>query len=306
MFPAFITTILYSISTICATRSAKMLGGTEANFWRITVATFSLALWAYTFGLGMTGIAFPLFFISGMIGVGSDVFLFQGLPRLGSRLTSLLVQCGTAVAGATIEWLWLGTRLTLPQTMACCTILVGVAIALAPGEHLTFSRKQWILGIGFCVMAAVGNGFGAVLSRKGFAVAATHRQPIDVGTAGFQRLVGGLIICGLALLIVKRREVWAQIVHPEAPRVPNSVKWKTAWPWIVANGLAGQTLGMCFFNWALKTTPTGLVLALVATTPLVIIPFAWKFEGDKAHRRSVIGGAIAVAGVIALVLVAKK
>lgn len=279
-----------------------MLGGTEANFWRITVATISLGLWAYTFGLGLTGIAFPLFFISGMIGVGSDVFLFQGLPRLGSRLTSLLVQCGTALAGATIEWLWLGTKLTGPQIAACSTILVGVAIALAPGEHLTIERKQFLWGIGFCVLAAVGNGFGAVLSRKGFAMAANALQPIDVGTAGFQRLAGGLIVCGVALLIVKRRDVLAQFVA-QAPRVPSSAKWKKAWFWVVSNGLAGQTLGMCCFNWALKTTPTGLVLALVSTTPLVIIPFAWKFEGDKAHRRSVIGGVIAVVGVIALVLV---
>ncbi|MDB6057843.1 MAG: protein of unknown function transrane, partial [Verrucomicrobiales bacterium] len=233
-----------------------MLGGTEANFWRIAVATLSLGLWAYTFGLGLAGISFPLFFISGVIGVGSDVFLFQGLPRLGSRLTSLLVQCGTAVAGATIEWLWLGTTLTLTQTLACCTILVGVAIALAPGTHFVLSRKQWSWGIGFCVVAAVGNGFGAVLSRKGFAMAASAHQPIDVGTAGFQRLVGGLIVCGLALLIVKRRELVAQFVHPEAPRVPSSEKWKKAWFWVVANGLAGQTLGMCCFNWALKTTPT--------------------------------------------------
>ncbi|MGZ5543158.1 MAG: EamA family transporter [Limisphaerales bacterium] len=98
----------------------------------------------------------------------------------------------------------------------------------------------------------------------------------------------------------------AQFVQPGAPRLPSKAKWKSAWLWVVANGLAGQTLGMCCFNWALKTTPTGLVLALVATTPLVIIPFAWKFEGDKAHRRSVIGGAIAVAGAIALVMVARK
>ncbi|MGZ5543159.1 MAG: EamA family transporter [Limisphaerales bacterium] len=182
MFPSFLTTILYSISTICATRSAKTLGGTEANFWRITVATFCLGVWAYTFGLGLTGVAFPLFFISGVIGVGSDVFLFQGLPRLGSRLTSLLVQCGTALAGATIEWS-LGTKLTFPQIAACSTILLGVAIALAPGEHLTISRQQFLWGIGFCVLAAVGNGFGAVLSRKGFAIAAAAHQPIDVGTA---------------------------------------------------------------------------------------------------------------------------
>jgi len=50
----------------------------------------------------------------------------------------------------------------------------------------------------------------------------------------------------------------------------------------------------------LHTTPTGLVLAVVATTPLVIIPFAYLFEGERPHFRSVSGGLIAVTGVILL------
>jgi drug/metabolite transporter (DMT)-like permease len=306
MLPALITTVLYSISFVCARRSADLLGGTEANFWRITVATFFLALWAHTFGSGLGGASFELFFISGVIGVGADVFLFQGLGLLGSRLTSLLIQCVSALGGALIEWLWLRTTLTLPQIAACCTILIGVAVALVPGEHLTLSRKQLTWGIGFCVLAGLGNATGAVLSRKAFAVAAAAHQPIDPGTAGYQRLIGGLLVAGVSLLIVKRYEVLGQLREINAPRIPSAKKWKGAWLWVVLNGLSGQTIGMCCFQWAIKTTPAGLVLAMVSTTPLVIIPFAWKFEGDKAHRRSIIGGAIAVAGAIALVLVAKK
>jgi drug/metabolite transporter (DMT)-like permease len=232
--------------------------------------------------------------------------LFQGLPRLGSRLSSLLVQCGSALAAAAIEWFWLGTTLTAPQMIACCTILVGVVIALTPGEHLTFSRNQWVFGIAFCVLAALGNGFGAVISRKAFAVAAAAHQSIDGGTAGYQRLLGGLLVGAISILIVKRRELLAQVTDSDAPRLPSKEKWKRAWIWVFANSLAGQTLGVSCFQWALKTTPTGLVMALVSTTPLVIIPFAWKFEGDKAHRRSIIGGAIAVAGAVALVLVARR
>ena len=283
-----------------------MLGGTEANFWRIAVATFFLAIWAYTFGSGLTNVAFPLFFISGLIGVGADVFLFQGLGLLGSRLTSLLIQCVSALSAAIIEWLWLGTKLTLPQIAACGTILMGVAIALAPGGHLVLSRRQWTFGIGFCVLAGLGNACGGVLSRKGFAVAAAAHQQIDAGTAGYQRLIGGLLVAGIALLIVKRHELLAQFVDAKAPRVPSGEKWRAAWLWVVLNGLAGQTIGMSCFQWAIKTTPAGLVFALVSTTPLVIIPFAWKFEGDKAHRRSIIGGAVAVVGAVALVLVARK
>ena len=110
VFAAFLTTILFSLSVISGHRSAKLIGGTEANFWRLTCATFFLAIWAYGFGVGLEGNAFPLFFLSGIIGIGiGDVALFQALPRLGARLSLLLIQCLTAPIGALIEWLWLGT-----------------------------------------------------------------------------------------------------------------------------------------------------------------------------------------------------
>jgi hypothetical protein len=81
MLASFLTTLLFATSVVCATQSARMLGGTEANFWRLAVATALLAVWAHTFGQGLTGASFALFVISGVIGVGADVFLFQALPR---------------------------------------------------------------------------------------------------------------------------------------------------------------------------------------------------------------------------------
>jgi len=40
---AFLTTILFSVSVVCGHRSAKMIGGTEANFWRLTSAARMVA-----------------------------------------------------------------------------------------------------------------------------------------------------------------------------------------------------------------------------------------------------------------------
>jgi len=74
--------------------------GTEANFWRLAVATALLAIWAHTYGQGLRGDSFALFLISGVIGVGADVFLFQALPRLGSRLSLLIIQCFSALSAA--------------------------------------------------------------------------------------------------------------------------------------------------------------------------------------------------------------
>jgi drug/metabolite transporter (DMT)-like permease len=48
--------------------------------------------------------------------------------------------------------------------------------------------------------------------------------------------------------------------------------------------------------------PTGLVLALVAMTPLAVIPLTMLIDGERPHLRSLIGGVIAVLGAVALVL----
>ena len=112
MFAAFLSTILFSISVISGHRTAKLIGGVEANFWRLTLATVFLSAWAFTGGHGVSGAAFPLFLLSGLIGIGiGDAGLFQALPRLGSRLSLLLLQCLTTPIAALIEWLWLGTTL---------------------------------------------------------------------------------------------------------------------------------------------------------------------------------------------------
>jgi drug/metabolite transporter (DMT)-like permease len=72
--------------------------------------------------------------------------------------------------------------------------------------------------------------------------------------------------------------------------------------WIVVNAVCGAVIGVSCYQWALATTPSGIVLPIVATTPLVIIPFSYLLEGERPSRRSLAGGAIAVAGAVALAL----
>ena len=96
-----LSTILFSISVVCGHRSARLIGGTEANFWRLASAAVMLGVWAYGFGMGMGGQALPVFVLSGVAGIGiGDVAMFQALPRLGSRLSLLLIECLSAPFGA--------------------------------------------------------------------------------------------------------------------------------------------------------------------------------------------------------------
>ena len=294
MIYAFLAALCWAGSAAFASRSTKLVGGSEANFWRLTFATILLAGWAFIWGSGVAGEAFPNFILSGIIGIGiGDVALFQALPRLGSRLSMILNQCLSAPFAALIEWWWLGTTLDWKQMVCGATILAGVAMALAPSNHLVITRRNLWVGITAGVIASLGNATGAVLSRKGYAVAAAAHYKLDGGTAAFQRLIGGLFIAGIWLLVVKQT---SQTVRFSSSKE----KWKKIWPWVLANAVAGQTLGVSFFQCALQRQPTGVILPIVALTPLLVIPFSRYLENERPTWRSLVGSIIAVAGVVVL------
>jgi drug/metabolite transporter (DMT)-like permease len=159
-------------------------------------------------------------------------------------------------------------------------------------------------GVAFSVLAALGNGWGAVLSRRAFAVAGAAGQNIDGPTAAYQRLMGGLIVAGVCLLAAASRRALAPVPSAQPPGASRAGQWRRAWPWVLVTGLVGQALGVSCYQWALKTTATGMVLAITSTAPLVIIPLSIIMEGEKMTRRSVCGGILAVLGVIVLVTVA--
>src|SRR5437762_6563382 len=303
MLPAFLATVLFSLSVIFASRTTRMLGGTTANLYRLCVSTVLLAIWAHAFGKGLEGGAFRLFFLSGCIGFGiGDLALYQAIPRLGPRLTILMGLCLAAPFAALTEWLWMGTALTLAQIVSGLVILTGVVIALAPREHLHVAPKALAQGISFGLVAALGQGLGAVVTRKAYALVKLNGQSIDGGTAAYQRILGGLFFAVVpALSIMRKGRLKNRDRESNTAAEPaNRSGRQMVWLWVLLNSLAGPTVGVGCYQWALENNPSGVVLPIVATTPIVVIPFAFRLEGDRPGPRSLLGGIIAVAGAGAL------
>jgi drug/metabolite transporter (DMT)-like permease len=297
MIQAVFTAVFWAMSAVSAGRSTRLLGAGTANLSRLTLATGMLALWAHTFGQGISGVGLPWLFLSGVIGFGmGDLALYGAYYRLGPRLGVLLCLCLAAPLGAFMEWAWLGTQLTLYQIFWSTTILVGVFAALAPDTRTPVAGRAWFVGIALGVIAAVGQGSGAVLTRKAFDVAGHAGQHIDGGTAAYQRILGGLLLTAMVLFIHRLRK------QPDPPHADAAADhpWRRAWPWVISNALCGPALGVAFYQWALAVAPTGVVLAIVATTPLAVIPFTMLLDGERPTARSLIGGAIAVLGAAAL------
>lgn len=313
MVASFIAAFFFALNATCANQNVRANGPVRANLGRLAVATLLLGAFAHTAGRGFASASTGWFFLSGVIGMGlGDLGMFAALPLLGSRLTILMMQCLAAPIAALGEWLWLGTRLTAPQIVWGLVILAGVAIAIAPGKASPPRVHVRPIGFLFGFIAALGQGLGALVSRKGVDAAtaageAAHNATFGL-TAAYQRIFAGLVFIALWFLVLRLlhrlpNPPLAPAVSSASGALPSPSPVPSPWRkrgWMIANGCSGPVCGVGSYQWALATTASGLVLPIVAITPLLSIPIAYTLEGDRPPRRAYVGGILAVAGCIAL------
>jgi drug/metabolite transporter (DMT)-like permease len=228
------------------------------------------------------------------MGLG-DLASFNALPLLGSRLALLMSQCLAVPIAIVAERAWLGTRLSAGQFLWGAVILAGVTVALMPTPKSPPRVRVRPIGFLWGVLSAGGQGLGAVVSRRAVAAATQAGEKVDGITAAYQRIAGGLAVTA-AFFIVR------DLLRRDRATAPAPSPFLGRHLWIVANAVCGAVIGVSCYQWALATTPSGIVLPIVATTPLVIVPFSYLLEGERPSRRSLIGGVIAVAGAVALSL----
>jgi drug/metabolite transporter (DMT)-like permease len=297
MLAAILTTFCFATSAILARRSTSMVGSQPANLARQFAALVMLGLWAHLVGQGLKGPGLGVFIFSGILGFGlGDFALFEALPRLGAALTVLIIQCLAVPIGTVTEWLWLGTRITPWQMASSAVILIGVALAIAPERESAIPRGHRIAGLVFAVIGAFGQAWGAVVSRQGFVLDADAGLHMDGASSAYQRLIGGIICIALLAWTSRLVRRWR---NPDAARPTRP--WRRALPWIVGNAFVGPALGVTFYQWALRDSPSAIVLSIVATTPLAVMALAFVFEKTRPSPRAVVGSLLAVAGVVALV-----
>ena len=264
-----------------------MIGGTEANFWRITVATGLLAIYGFGLGAGLTGAGLPFFLMSGILGIGlGDVAYFQSLPRLGPRLTLLLVQCLTAPIGALIEWIWLGTTLTLAQLLCALTILAGVGIALAPEEHVKITRRDLVIGSMAGLLAALGWATTTVLIR------ASRLATISATKVLFYQLAAST-----ALLL------------PLSPLLGESGVTALNVPIVLALAYQGVIVAFASYLtwfWLLTRHLAGRLMVFSFLTPLFGVAFGVLFLGERLTPSFIVAAVCVTLGIVLVNLPASR
>jgi drug/metabolite transporter (DMT)-like permease len=303
---AFIPVLLWALGSLYTARATRYFGPMATNRIRLLIASVVLGLWV-TLGPGLPrhGALWGWLLLSGVLGLGlGDLAMLSGYRILGARRMVLIVLCVAVPVSGLSEWIWLGTRLTLPAVALMFVLLAGVVVAVLPGGHSpAHSRGERVRGIGFGLLAALGQGLGASLSRVAYHAAEADGIAPDGTAAALQRMLGGLA-CTLAAERILHlspgespMERAAEAMgRGDAPRLPRA---KAIRAMVLAAAL-GPILGLSAYQRALVELPSALTQAICALTPVAVIPLARWMEGDRAGWRGIVGGVLACAAAAAL------
>lgn len=299
MLAAILTPFFFALSAVTGQRVAMRLGSIWGNCVRLFIAAVVLGLCvAIFFPDSMRWESFWWFFVSGVVGFGiGDVALFLGYERLGSRLTILLNLCLAPLFAMALEWLWLGNGITVKVAVCAAMILTGVVMAIRPGaksRQMIERRGRFGIGLIAAVTAGFGQGAGAVISRRAEEVAVELGAQGSGISAAFQRVFAGLVFALVVVALIRwfgSRSQW------KTWRTPLD---KSVAPWLIGAAIFGPVIGVSCFQWALQSLESGIVLAVVATTPIILMPLSHITEGDHPSILSIFGAILAVSGVVLL------
>lgn len=303
MHAAVLTAFLFALTGVCAAQASRLLGAARANAWRMVVALLMLGGWAHGFGPGLGGRVLPWFLLAGGIGFGLGGWcVFQALRRVGSTLTLLIVDCGAALFGTAIGWIWLGAALRPLEIVFVGLILTGVVVGMRPGPIPALRREAVLAG---CAVAVVAGLFQAVsfnLSRHAFNLLRAAGEPAQPLVAAYQRLLGGCLVAVLlyAVTAALRKQFLAK-QQGDAQTAPFPDSPLPAPVWVGLNALLGPVLGVTCMLWAVSLIANpGLVQAVAASATLLTVPFARRLEAARPRTPYYAGCLLALGGIVGL------
>ncbi len=287
---AVATALLWTLSAVAWTAAGRHVGALVVSFVRLLVAIGLLA----AHGQFARGLLLPsdatwqqwqVLGLSGFLGFFlADLLLFKAFLVIGPRL-SLLLYSLTPPLAAIGAWLVLHQPLSARCWLAMAITLAGVGWVLS--EHPSkaeFPPTRVLLGGVTCaVLAAAIQAVSSLLAQQGIgeydAVAATYIRVLG-GVAGFIPLV---ILTGRGASVVaalRNRHVMAVIS---------------------CGSVVGPYLGVVLYLVALRHCHAGIVMTIVATMPVLILPFSVLLFHEKVTPRAVVGAILSVIGVGLLV-----
>jgi drug/metabolite transporter (DMT)-like permease len=295
---ALAAALLWAISSLVYADLGDRLGATWLNFLKGLVAIGLVALTLLL--LGLPWVALPIspllaLLASGIIGIGiGDTCYFKSINALGPR-RALVIESLAPPLAAILAFLAFGETLSGLQLLGIALTIGGVAwvVSEQQGHAAATVDPQWrsrsvanaVLGIGYGLTAALCQAIGVTLSRW-----VLLQTAIDPLWATLLRLLIGCTVLGLGLVLRDR--------HPNQPR---PILTRRTMITIAIASFFSTYLGIWLQQLSLKYTAVGISQTLTSTSQLFMVPIA-ILRREHLTIRSILGAAIAMAGIMLLFL----
>ncbi len=293
---AILTSCLWTVSSILFTSAGKRIGSFSVNAYRVTMS-IGLLICAHAVFLGaiLPAASNAQWFwlgMSGVVGLGvGDFGLFAAYVLIGPR-RSVLLMASSPVFASMGAYLMLGETFSLLSIIGIAVTITGIVVVLLGREEkseqqLGAKRRTW--GVFSGLIAAMGQGFGVVLAKKG--------MYLDVNVA-INPISAALIRMLLAALFV-----WpCALLMGKLPELQKAIRNKEGIKYTAAAAFVGPFVGMTLSMVAVAYTQAGIAQTLMSLMPVIIIPVIWIIYRERTSWRGILGAMVAVFGVAILLL----
>lgn len=286
------TAMLWTLSALAWTSAGKHVGALAVGFLRLLLAVGMLMAYGYL----RRGLAWPsdagprvwqVLGVSGFLGFFvADLCLFKAFLIIGPRL-SLLVTSLTPPLAVLVSWLWRGGGIGPLAWLAMCITLAGVlwvVLEQRGGDQQARGREQLRYGLFLATVATVTQSAGMVLAKDGVA-------NYDPAAAALIRILGALVGYVFLITLLGR---WRPIAAATRQRKPMVI--------VLGGAIVGTVIGVSVCMFALQNCHEGVVTTILATIPVMILPFSIYVFGERVSVRAIGGALVATAGVALLML----
>jgi len=294
---AVATSLFWTLSSIYFTAASKRIGWLGVNAYRTLIAIVFIAL-THLVILGTlipsaNGSQWFWMGLSGIVGLGiGDSGLFAAYVTLGPR-RALLLMALAPIFAAVSAYAMLGETIDALAILGIAVTLVGIVTVILESEERSgetrLSTKQRAAGVMFGVVAAMGQGVGLALSKKGIDLNPT--AILNPLSATLMRLLLGALFIWVIVLLSGR----LRMISGAASDISGMKNTAVA-------SFLGPYLGITLSMVAVTFTQTGVAQTLLSLMPVMIIPVVWILYNQRTSWRGILGAVVAIIGVTIIFL----
>jgi drug/metabolite transporter (DMT)-like permease len=293
------TALCWTGSSLFFGLAGRRVGSLPVNQFRILVAVpvllgLQVAVAGELWPVHLPMDRFALLCASGLVGlVFGDLGYFHALAVIGPRISSVLMATWPAMA-MTLAWATAGERPAGAEVAGLLLTTAGVVLVLLRARegsawNATLTVRQRALAVGGALLGACGQALGVALSRPAMRPGPDLPDGVEPVTATFVRLLAAGLGIMLLGLLQGRPGAFLQVVRGGALRAT------------LLGTLFGPVVGIWLSMVAiLHASSAGTAAALMATTPLFMMPVARFAYGARVGWLGLVGTLLVVGGAALL------